>query len=399
MNKNASKQLSIFLLVVLLVPLLSCCNNKIDDSKKRNILFYIGAGEGNIDRDAPVKINQIRAGWKPGNGEMIIYIDRVSQGACLLRVNEIRGNDGLYGLDTLDTYGVENSADYEVFSRVINDAVQAYPADSYGLIFFSHGSGWLPEGNLASPRSIVIDNNTGDGKTNREMEHDDFARAIPDKQFDFIILEACLMSDVMTMYELRNKAEYVLASSAEIVAPGFSLTTRDFPLGTYQSEIMSLYDTRSDVASILASFAKAYYDRESKHYNSATLSVIKMDEMENLASVTKSVLQGKNIDETTLVVNSIQIFDRPRYLASRAYSRYFDFAHVMENLASESDYRAFNAQMEKTVVWKISTTGFLTNQYGFSIDHHCGLTTYIKQDVYPGLNSFFENTSWYKAIY
>ena len=395
MNKNAYKQLSIFLLVVLLVPLLSCCNNKIDDSKKRNILFYIGAGQSDIDRDAPVKINQIRAGWKPGNGEMIIYIDRVSQGACLLRVNEIRGDDGLYGLDTLDTYGVENSADYEVFSRVINDAVQAYPADSYGLIFFSHGSGWLPEGNLASPRSIVIDNNTGDGKTNREMEHDDFARAIPDKQFDFIILEACLMSDVMTMYELRNKAEYVLASSAEIVVPGFTLGD------TYQNEIMSLYDTRSNVVSVLANFAKSYYDKESRHYNSATLSVIKMDEMENLASVTKRVLAGVEIHESGLVIGDIQTFDRPRVggMSRSSYSRFFDLGHVVQNLVSDSDYRVFNAQMEKTVVWKISTNSFLPSQFGFSIKHHCGLTTYIKQDVYPGLNSFFENTSWYKAIY
>ena len=401
-----SRVLSVIFTVIILISLFSCCNNPIEDAKTRNILFYIGAGQSGIDSDAPAKINQIRDGWKPGYGEMLIYIDRVVQGAYLLRVNEEKDDQGRYGLDTLEVYGAENSADFEVLRRVINKVIRDYKADSYGMIFFSHGSGWLPEGYLSNPRSLVIDNDNGGGKPNREMEYYDFAAAIPDKQFDFIILEACLMADVMSMYELRNKAEYVLASSAEIVVPGFG-GYNGILTEIYKNEIMRLYDTKSDIKYVVSGFAQSYYNDittrfpENHTYCSTTLSLLKMDEIENLVSVSKSLLRGTIIEEANLTVSEIQSFDRPTEsgLGGKPYSRYFDFAHVMENLVSVSDYKTFNAQMEKTVVWKVSSKSFMLNKHGFIINHHCGLTTYIKQRVYPDLNSFFENSSWYKAIY
>ena len=378
---------------------------------KRNNLFYIGAGQSGIDSDAPAKINQIRDGWQPGRGEMIIYIDRVQQGACLLRVNETKNTQDRYGLDTIQIYGAENSADAEVLSRVINKVVQDYPADSYGMIFFSHGSGWLPEGTLSRPYSLVIDDNNGGGKTNREMEYYDFAAAIPDKQFDFIILEACLMADVMSMYELRNKTEYVLASSAEIVAPGFGGASSDGRITTeiYKKEIMRLYDTKNDTKETVLGFINSYYDHiaarpENDVYCSTTLSLIKMDEMVNLATITKAVLNGKSLDETTLLVDSIQHFDRPNSdQVVGGFSRnnkYFDLAHTIEKLVSTSEYNIFNSQMEKTVVWKASTKRFFAGgSDSFYINHHSGLTTYIEQDAFPYLNSVYKNSSWYKAVY
>ncbi|MDR0745928.1 MAG: hypothetical protein LBF17_05485, partial [Mediterranea sp.] len=175
------------------ISLFSGCDKEIVDVyPRRNILFYIGADDNLINSDTPGKINQIRLGWQPDKGEMLIYADREGKGASLLRVNSTLDTDGYYGLDTLEVYGSENSADAETLKRVINKMVADYPADSYGMIFFSHASGWLPEGMLNRPRSLVID---GEMSVNREMEYYDFAAAIPDKQFDFIIFEACLMSD------------------------------------------------------------------------------------------------------------------------------------------------------------------------------------------------------------
>ena len=378
--------------------LFSCCNNSVEDAKKRNILFYIGAGESIINDDVMGKINQIRLGWQPGYGEMIIYIDRIGQqGACLLRVNETKNAQGYSGLDTLQVYGRENSADSEVLSRVINKMVLDYPADNYGMIFFSHGSGWLPEGTLSNPRSLVIDDDNGGGKTNREMEYYDFAAAIPDNLFDFIIFEACLMADVVSMYELRNEAEYVLASSSEIVSPGFEYI--------YSKNVMNLFNTNSSIQSILSNFAQSYFDvilsfPENSFRNSSALSILKMDEMENLASVTKVSLQGMSIDEENLAISDIQSFDRPNALSKQPRSRYYDFADAMKNLISESHYKSFNEQLEKTVVWKASTKRFFSGQPGaFYINNHCGLTTYIEQDAFPFLNSTYRNSSWYKAIY
>lgn len=61
-----------------------------------------------------------------------------------------------------------------------------------------------------------------EGMTHAEMELDEFAAAIPDGTLDFIIFEACLMAGVEVAYALRGKAEYLLASPAEIISPGFT---------------------------------------------------------------------------------------------------------------------------------------------------------------------------------
>ncbi|MDR3250561.1 MAG: hypothetical protein LBT42_02710 [Tannerella sp.] len=395
---------SLLCLGAVFVLLLSCCNNKVveeGESPKRNILFYIG-GDNNLSSEAIQKINEMRYGWKPGAGEMIIYLDGKNEGAFMLRINDTKGTDNngvaIYGLDTVQVRGSENSADAEVLNQVINKFTTDFPADSYGMIFFSHASGWLPEGTLSRPRSMVIDGGTG---TNREMEYYDFAGAIPDGRFDFIILESCLMADVMSMYELRNKAEYVMASSAEILSPGFT--------DIYGNKTMGLFNTAQSVDVVLKAFAQSYYDvittaypDENDDYCSLTMSIIKAKEMENLAAAAKVALQGKSIDQTTLTVDSIQTFDRPKELISSSvprHSRYFDLGHTIDSLATKAQYEAFETQLNKTVVWKAATKRFLYYYNGFLIKRHSGLTTYIKQDDYPFLNSTFENSSWYKAIY
>ena len=91
-----------------------------------------------------------------------------------------------------------------MLKRVINDVTRLYPAKSYGLIVFSHGSGWLPPHTLVNgSRSIIIDNDN-------EMEITDFAMALPDHLFEFIIFEACNMAGIEVAYELRNKAAYIM---------------------------------------------------------------------------------------------------------------------------------------------------------------------------------------------
>jgi len=373
------------------------CN--IEIFPKRNILFYIATdADADIDGDVDISLGQILQGWTPDKGELIIYADRRGYGAMLLRVNEIQDDDGKYGLDTLTFYGMENSASATILNRVINDFVTLYPADCYGMIFFSHASGWLPAGKLSAPRSVVIDIAGG---VKNEMEYTAFAAAFPDRIFDFILFDACLMSDVIMMYELRNAADYVLASSAEIVSPGFAYI--------FKSKIMSLFDTKQSVETVVSDFGKADYDYitarfpETNDYCSLTLSLLKMNEMEALAAATKTALQGDTVKEDKLKVNlaDIQTFDRPHELISSGVksSRYNDFAHALENIVSAERYAVFKKQLDRTVVWQIATKNFMPNYDGFAVNRHCGLTTYIEQAVYPDINAACESSKWFKATH
>jgi hypothetical protein len=358
----------------------------------RNILFYIATGDASsIDNDTQGKIDSVRNGIDPNTGEMIIYSDRRAKGAFLFKINKTKDSEGLYGLDTLEVYGNENSADASKITRAINYMTTHYPADCYGMIFFAHGSGWLPEGTLNRPRSLVIDTVNGSKK---EIEYYDFAAAIPAGTLDFIIFEECFMADAAFMYELRNKTDYVLASSAEIVSPGYTFI--------YKERIKDLFDTKRPVEEGLKSFGQSYVNylktnfSENDDYCSVTMSLIKAPEMEALATATKSALNGMDIKESNLRIDSIQRFDRPRELSGQSRSRYFDLGHTVDSLATQT--ATFKSQLNKTVVWKDASANFMLGYNGFKINYHSGMSIYIKQDAFPYLNSRYEETAWYKAI-
>ena len=52
------------------------------------------------------------------------------------------------------------------------------------------------------------------------MEIADLAAALTG-HFDFIMFDACFMASVEVLYELRDKADYFIASPAEIISDGF----------------------------------------------------------------------------------------------------------------------------------------------------------------------------------
>jgi len=75
--------------------------------------------------------------------------------------------------------------------QVLNDIIQMYPAQEYGLILWSHGTSWLPAG--SSLRSFGED-------SGEQMNIPDLAENLPIK-FDFILFDACLMVSVEVVYD------------------------------------------------------------------------------------------------------------------------------------------------------------------------------------------------------
>lgn len=365
------------------------------DLPTRTVLVYLG-GDNSLSATLTGEVEALRKGWTYTGNRCLVYLDAADAAPRLL---SLRGGCQTYPepfVETVAEYPEENSASAAVFARMIDDVVRMYPADSYGLIFASHASGWLPEGTLANPnrsRSIGIDTNPGtlaSGST--EMELADFAAAIPDGQFDFIIFEACLMAGVEVAYELRDKTDYMLASSAEMLVPGF--------VPVYPSSLHYLMETKYTVEQSLTAFASDYYDNvnaQSGAYRSMTLSILKTQEMEAIATRTGCILsQALDVSD----IASIQHFDRPgSYGDYPVAPRYFDFMDCMERLASPTDYAALESLLNETVVWKAATPTFMNEYNGFSITKHSGLTLYIEQDCFAKLNEAYCETAWYAATH
>lgn len=225
--------------------------------------------------------------------------------------------------------------------------------------------------NDASLRSVVTDGNN-------EMELADFTSAIPDGCFQHIIFEACHMAGIEVAYQLRDKARYVAASSAEIVSPGFTDIYRE-----HIGELLS----GNPVNFMQQAFN--YFDKQTGYMRSATFSVIETAKLETLAEFIRT---NCDINKET-DIDGIQYFDR------NSDHLFFDFrSYYLSLLATDAQRVELSALMEACVVWKTATPYFMEGYRGFVIEEHSGLTAYIMQDMYPSLNESYKQTEWYKAI-
>lgn len=63
-------------------------------------------------------------------------------------------------------------------------------------------------------RSVIKDNHY-------EMSLQDFASAIPDGQFNFILFEGCFMAGLEVAYELKDKTQYIVGFISRNAFTGF----------------------------------------------------------------------------------------------------------------------------------------------------------------------------------
>jgi hypothetical protein len=346
-------------------------NDKIDAVTNRVVLVYLG-GDNNLSGETYQKKEALKQGWNPSlQGRLLIYSDPSDDVPKLMEIVY----DNRQGATTeivVKTYEESNSADAAVFASVINEVKTAYPASSYGLILFSHASGWLPKGTLNSPRSITNDQGS-------EMELIDFAAAIPDHTFDFIIFEACFTAGIEMAYELKDKTAYILVSSAEILSPGF--------YEIYADVLANLFSPKADL-NTFAQKAFNYFNSQSGDNRSATFSIIQTDKLQPLAAWIKNA----RIDITGTNINNVQHFDR------YSYHLFFDFVDTYRQTLTAAQLDELERLIADCVIYKVSTQWFMPQYNGFEIKTHSGLTTYIQQERFPFLNNSYDNLAWAKAI-
>ncbi len=360
-------------LLSFLILIFSACKKKESEQQQislRTVLIYMG-GDNNLYKETEDKIEALRKGYKKDMGHLLVYQDAIGVTPRLIEI--FSDAQGTGKIRTLKSYQEENSASATVFNRVLEDIKKEAPSLSYGLILFSHASGWLPKSTLLKPRTIVQDRDD-------DLELQDFARAIPDNFFDFMIFEACFMSGIEVLYQLKDKTDYILASSAEILSPGFT------PL--YPRLLPFLYEPEAD----LKSFAEIYfehYDLQKGDYRSATVSVIKTAGLKALADWAEQ-FPDKSVSPS--VLTDIQHFDR-----YPDYRLFFDFEDYYQRLSSQKDHAELKSLINNVVIYKAATPAFMPAYSGFSIKSFSGITSYIPQPGFSLLNEEYKKLAWMRG--
>jgi hypothetical protein len=318
------------------------------------------AADNNLYRQAQKDIEEMLAAEISSEYNLLIYIDTPYDNPCLLKITKGKA-------DTIKLYKAQNSASKQVLKSVIDETFSLFPAQSYGLILWSHGTGWLPQGvydNIKKTRSFGKDKDY-------EMEITDLAEAIPEN-LDFIIFDACLMSGIEVLYQLRNKAEIIIASPTETLVAGFP----------YEKIIPILLAPRPNYKEIALTFME-YYKNKSGELQSASIAVLDAKELEPLANLVKTAAKNEDCPNREL----IQRYD------TKEPALLFDFEDYLEHLIlDETDLIKLKEQISKAVLYNDFTPYFLNE---FPIEKSSGIGVYIPFEN-DALFNQYSLLDWYR---
>lgn len=375
-----------------ILSFISCADS--DTIKKdieRTVLVYMAA-DNNLSSFGNTNIQLMLQGMKNVEGRLIIYLDPSND---VPRLMVIEGNSAPK-LDTLVTYSEENSASPEVLRRTIQDVRNLYPSNSYGLILWSHGMGWLPEKyNFHRSYSAGLvrytnlptkyfgqDTHPGDGAMESFMETDELMASISG-YFNFIMFDACFMGAVEVLYGLRDYADYFIASPAEILANGFP----------YDKIVPWLWGDEEDLKRVCAeyfNYYNTYPDPNDAGWNSATVALVKSSELQHLVELTSNIV-GEN-----KCVASTDVWRYPLSKSSLP-NVFYDLGDYINTYGDESQQSAYKQQLEKTVVFKAATPTFLGQT--IPTDKFSGLSVYIPQTRWDDMNQIYYQLEWARTVY
>lgn len=375
------------LLLLTMSAMASCAISEYVSPVKRSTLLVYMAGNNTLgENNAKSNVYSMKYSIRNGMDEvnLLVYLDVKGQNPMLLHIHDDR-------IDTVRTYPAQSSIDSRVLKNVIDEVLADWQAQSYGLVMWSHGTGWLPTDKLSfvapnlrysQSRSFGQEADTTGIRKYACMELEDMADAIPDNVFDYILFDACYMGNIEVAYALRNKARYIISSCYEIWDTGFPYysVTKDLINGNLFKVCSGFYD---------------YYDQMDESGRMAGISLVSTDRLEQLASDFRKLAADRQEAISNMDISDIQCFDRfDRHV-------FFDLENVAEKIAAnDADLQAFKTDLERCVPYKISTPyAFYGIDDSIRVERYCGLSVYIPLDVYEesGLNGDYRRTAWSMA--
>jgi hypothetical protein len=371
------------LLMLLAMPALFACINDDDVVATyacKTVIVYMVA-DNSLSGYVEANIDSMAAGMKKckTKSNLLIYVDESNNIPQLIRI--VIDADGTVKKYVIKNYEEQNSVSPTVMASVISEVANSFPSQSYGLVLWSHGYGWLPGGG----NTKTIPTRWFGQDVNNKMDMPDLVTALnAGPHFDYILFDACFMGGVETGYALRNSTDYLIASPAEVMADGFPY-----------SEIIPylMGNNESDYVKI-ASLYYEHYNKESEYYRSAAVGVTKCSQLDTLAALTKKLIVAHATELNAFKASSVQ------YLESYSPHLFYDFGHFIESFTSQTERSAFEDQLNKTILYKACTPNILSvngGSYYIPITHFSGLNTYIPCSNTMTNNAFYHDMEWYKA--
>lgn len=373
--------LRLLFILPVLITVTACHKDKPEPelTPHRTVLIYMAANNslGQYGYD-DFDLDEMKAGVANNalqGGRLLIY--HAPHGGITPTLIELTKN----GEIVHKTYSTDISTlSVERFHEVFADVRTYAPAEDYGLVLWSHGTGWIEAGSSRSssqPLSRlgeeVMPLSFGeDGKV--KMDISDLAVALKPFSPSFIYFDACLMGNVETAYELREVTPVIIASGTETTVYGMR----------YDYNLPVFFAPQPDLVKA-AQNTYNYYQSGDAPYKACTISVINTAPLTELAEATRNImltgaLPAANYNPITYRLYYDETYDMPDYI---------------RNLDVDPALIAkWNEAFAKTVIYHASTPyyGSLdTSKYG-------GLGCYILHSYEDSFNKGYNKTSWFKDV-
>ena len=388
-------------LLLLLTLLVSCCRGpevKPDVvgkgcTARKTLLVYMMA-ENSLNYYASLDVDEIFQAVPsiPRDCRLFVYVDDSSFPQLTQYYRMTSGETGCSRFQPFNTDVC--SSDTAALGTVLDFILKDYPTETLDLIMWSHGDGWLRGPlNSAPQRSIGIDNgkNSSINKVTETIEVEELAallEALPTK-VDRLMFDACFMQCVESAYALRNAAEWIIASPAEIPGDGalYSTLVPDFFNSDGPEDIMD-------------SYIKAYEAEPA----GAVLSAVHTGYMQNLADATYAyVIKYFNSEKKREYTDVFSYLPGGRYNGSPAYPSYFDMNVVMKKYLTADEYTGWREVFDSAVAYVASSAKWYSAACGRVIGYDMsvggGMSMYMPQHYSRNekFNSDFKTTEWYSA--
>ncbi|MBQ5663474.1 MAG: hypothetical protein IIV19_03470 [Bacteroidaceae bacterium] len=362
------------------------------DSTARTVLAYIMA-ENSLASNVVSDLREMKKGISsmPDNCCLLAFVDGVENPYICRFYNSKLGEsvcDTVYMFEE-DFY----STDSAKFKDVLLWTLQEYPTNSLGLVMWSHGTGWLYDKNKT--RSIGVDN----GKnvyadimsTSRWMEIEELAyvlNSLPVKK-DFVFFDACFMQCVEVAYAMRESAEWIIGSPAELPADG----------APYDKIMSYLFSFPFDAKGLIESYKAGYSDN-----NGVVLSAVKSSEVEALAEATAAFVPAFFSADSLIDDSSVFTYcPGGRFTDLMEYPEYCDMNGQMMLRLPEDAYLVWKDAFDAAVPYKIASrrwySGVKHSYLLVDILQYGGLSMYVPRNnsKFSTLNKNFKRTEWYQA--
>ncbi len=379
----------LFILTIISALFTTSCSNEEPKTPEvvDNVLFMYFPWSTSLTHNFRQNIEDMEIAYMNANlqGQKIVVFFAESERKAELF--EIKLDKGHIIHETIKFYPDINTTTEEGIATVLNDMKTNYVAKEYSMVIGAHGMGWLP---VSKTRSLSLkyywDYDSeyptrffGGLDADSQTDISTFANAIrrANLKMEYIYYDVCYMANIETAYELKDAANYIIASTSEIMS-----------YGAPYAEIGQYMFGTPDYNAICDSFLKFYSDFSMPY---GTLAVIDCSQIDRLATTMNEI-------NTKFKFNPDQVGTIQR-LDGYTPTIFFDMGSYVSKLCTDKALLdKFNEDLDKVIIKKVNTPQIYSMSMGrITIDTFSGIT--ISDPSINASTQTITETKWYKATH